>query len=170
MHTGSALMNASTDRPCLAAYPAERRAPASRARKSRRSLCPNPSNRQCSQRPSIRSVRRISASSRHITTDARWFSFDVDGRDTDYVELAEAARPWAKREPWLPPPGRLEPAAGTFDDELMTRVDHPALVPVADDHRPRRVTAMHNKTLRCRFSQQVDAILFVPEVTPIAGP
>lgn len=187
---------------------------------------------------------------------AQWFSFDADGRDTDYIELAEAATTYeelrpamARREqimhkkvarvvddnpgekvallgaaqhlledetkvsntgvgagpgggsvrsighyvanelssdvpvlsfwflhgsgtsanPWLPPPGRLEPVAGTFDAELLERVRRPCLVPVSDDHQPRTVTAMHNQALRCCFSEQVDAIVFVPEVSPISG-
>lgn len=186
---------------------------------------------------------------------ARWFSFDADGRDTDYVELAEAATTYeelrpamARREqimhekvarvlednpgekiallaaaqhllkddttvsdagvgagpgggsvrsighyvahelapdlrvlsfwflhgrgttvnPWLPPPGRLEPVAGTFDAELLERVRRPCLVPVHEDRQLRTVTAMHNQALRCRFSEQVDAIVFVPEVSPIS--
>lgn len=70
--------------------------------------------------------------------------------------------------PWLPPPGRLEPVAGTFDAELLERVRRPCLVPVHEDHQPRIVTAMHNQALQCRFSEQVDAIVFVPEVSPIS--
>ena len=66
--------------------------------------------------------------------------------------------------PWLPPPGRLEPAAGTFDAELLARVGRPCLVPVGDDHHRRAVTAMNNTVLYCRFSEQVDAIVFAPAV------
>lgn len=189
-----------------------------------------------------------------VVPGARWFSFDADGRDTDYVELAEAATTYeelrpamARREqimhakvarvlrddpgekvallaaaqhllkddgavsqpgvgagpgggsvhsighhvahelspdrpvlsfwflhgrgttanPWLPPPGRLEPVAGTVDAELLARVGRPCLVPVYDDDEPRTVTAMHNQVLHCRFRDQVDAIVFVPEVSPI---
>ena len=64
MHTDAAAIDASKDRPCLTTGPAERRPSVSRARPLRRRLCPNPSNRQCSQRPLIRSVRRNSLSSR----------------------------------------------------------------------------------------------------------
>lgn len=188
--------------------------------------------------------------------DARWFSFDADGRDTDYVELAEAATTYeelrpamARREqimhdkvaqilrdnpsekvallaaaqhllkddftvsqpavgagpgggaarsighyvthelspdqpvlsfwflhgrgttanPWLPRPGRLEPVAGTFDAELLERVGRPCVVPVFDDHESRTITGMHNQVLDCRFSEQADAIVFVPHVSPITG-
>ncbi|MCB1001776.1 MAG: erythromycin esterase family protein [Acidimicrobiales bacterium] len=191
-----------------------------------------------------------------VVPGARWFSFDADGRDTDYVELAEGATTYeelrpamARREqimhekvaralednpgekvallaaaqhllkddttvsaagvgagpgggtvpsighhvahelspdvpvlsvwflhgsgtsanPWLPPPGRLEPVSGTVDAELLARVRRPCLVPVFDDHQQRTVTAMHNHILRCRFSEQVDAIVFAPEVSPISG-
>jgi erythromycin esterase-like protein len=69
--------------------------------------------------------------------------------------------------PWLPPPGRLRPGRGTFDAELLERVGRPCLVPVSDDHEVRAVTQMHNTVLRCRFDEQVDAIVFVPEVHPI---
>lgn len=189
-----------------------------------------------------------------VVPGARWFSFDADARDEDYVELAEAAstidelRPaMARREqimhakvarvledrpgdkvallaaaqhllkddttvsqphvgagpgggsvasighhvvhelsrgtpvlsfwilhgrgttanPWLPPHRQLEPMPGSVEAELLTQVRHPCLVPVHDDDRRRTVTAMHNQPLHCRFSQQVDAIVFVPEVSPI---
>ena len=64
VHTAQAPMNASKDDPCLALGPAERRAPASHSRQRRRHRHPNPSNRLLLQRPSIRSVRRNSLSSR----------------------------------------------------------------------------------------------------------
>jgi erythromycin esterase-like protein len=197
---------------------------------------------------------RFHATLRRLVPDAHWFSFDADGRDTDYVALAESATSYeelrpamARREqimhekvarvlrdnpgekvallaaaqhllkddfavsqpevgagpggeqersighhtahelspdapvlsfwflhgagtsanPWLPPPGRLHPAAGTFDAELLARVGRACLVPVGDDHHRRSVTAMHNQVLHCRFADQVDAIVFAPEVTPI---
>jgi hypothetical protein len=71
--------------------------------------------------------------------------------------------------PWLPPPGRLEPQAGTFDAELLARVGRPCLVPVGDDHHRRSITGMHNQVLQCRLDSQVDAIVFAPEVRPLAG-
>jgi hypothetical protein len=71
--------------------------------------------------------------------------------------------------PWLPPPGRLEPAAGTFDAELLARVGRPCLVPVGDDHHRRSVTAMNNTVLHCRFAEQVDAVVFAPFVTPLGS-
>jgi hypothetical protein len=194
---------------------------------------------------------------RRAVPDARWFSFDADARDTDYVELASAAATYealqpamARREeimqekvarvlhehpddkvvllaaaqhllkdddrvhpragtsgpgggvvhsighhvaheladapvlslwflhgegtsanPWLPPPGHLEPQAGTFDAELLARHgDGPCLVRVAEDHHRRSVTAMHNTVLQCRFAEQVDAIVFAPRVTPLGEP
>jgi hypothetical protein len=70
--------------------------------------------------------------------------------------------------PWLPEGGRLAPQAGTFDAELLERVGRPCLVPVGDDHQRRSVTAMHNTVIRCRFDEQVDAIVFAPRVTPLA--
>ena len=69
--------------------------------------------------------------------------------------------------PWLPPPGRLKPAPGTFDEELLARFDRPVLVPVGDDDGLRAVTQMHNIVLHCRFAEQVDAIVFAPEVHPL---
>jgi hypothetical protein len=71
--------------------------------------------------------------------------------------------------PWLPPPGRVEPSAGTFDAELLARVGAPCLVRVAEDHHRRTVTAMHNTVLHCRFAEQVDAVVFAPAVTPLRG-
>ena len=192
---------------------------------------------------------------RRVVPDAQWFSFDADARDTDYVELAEAATTYealrpamALRErimhakvarvldahpgekvaliaaaqhllkaddavrapgvgagpggdtehsighhtahvltdqpvlsfwflhgegtsanPWLPPPARLEPAAGTFDAELLARVGRPCLVPVGDDRHRRSVTGMHNQVVHCRLAEQVDAIVFAPEVRPLHG-
>lgn len=70
--------------------------------------------------------------------------------------------------PWLPPPGRLEPVAASVDAELLARVGRPCLVPVHDDLQLRTVTAMHGQPLRCRLGEQVDAIVFVPEVSPIS--
>jgi hypothetical protein len=67
--------------------------------------------------------------------------------------------------PWLPPPGRLAPAAGTFDAELLARVGAPCLVPVGDDHHRRSITQMHNAVLHTRLDTQVDAIVFAPRVT-----
>jgi len=69
--------------------------------------------------------------------------------------------------PWLAPPGRLTPAPRTFDAELLADVGRPCLVPVGDDRRRRSVTQMHNRVLECDFATQVDAIVFVPRVTPL---
>lgn len=191
---------------------------------------------------------------RRLVPGGRWFGFDADSRDHDYVELAEAAstidelRPaMARREqimhskvarvveehpgekvallaaaqhllkddsavsqpgvgagpgggsvasighhvthelsagtpvlsfwllhgrgttanPWLPPPGLLEPVPDSVDAELLAHVGRPCLVPVGDDDRRRTVTAMHNQPMRCRLDQQVDAIVFLPEVSPL---
>ena len=68
---------------------------------------------------------------------------------------------------YLPPPGRLESAAGTFNAELLARVGQPCLVPVGDDHHRRSITQMHNQVLHCRLDEQVDAIVFAPSVTPL---
>ena len=71
--------------------------------------------------------------------------------------------------PWLPPPGRLEPAPGSLDAELMATVGVPCLVPVGSDNESRLVTAMHNQPMQCRLAQQVDAIIFIPHVSPLEG-
>lgn len=188
--------------------------------------------------------------------EARWFSFDADGRDTDYVDLAESATTYAElapamalRErimhrkvarvldahpgekvallaaaqhllkdddavcsavgeagpggdsarsighhvthertpdqpvlslwilhgrghsanPWIPAPGALAPQRGTVDAALLRRVGRPCLLPVRAERRARKVTAMHNQVLECRLADQVDAILFVPTVTPLSA-
>ena len=75
----------------------------------------------------------------------------------------------ATANPWLPPPATLEPLPDSVEGELLERVGRRCLVPVYDDHQLRTVTAMHNQPLRCRFSQQVDALVFVPEVSPLAN-
>jgi hypothetical protein len=73
--------------------------------------------------------------------------------------------------PWLPPPARLEPQAGTFDAELLARHgDGPCLVRVAEDRHRRAVTAMHDTVLQCRLAEQVDAIVFAPSVSPLGVP
>lgn len=69
--------------------------------------------------------------------------------------------------PWLPPPGRVQPQPGTFDAELLRRFQRPCLVPVGGDHDRRSVTQMHNAVLDCRFDTQVDAIVFAPKVSPL---
>lgn len=200
--------------------------------------------------------RRFLESVRRVAPDVRWFGFDADSRNTDYLALANAAdtyealRPaMARREqimhakvadamaanpgakvalmagsthllkddakartdgigagpggdtehsighhvaheltghpvlslwllhgegtsanPWLPPPGRLTPQAGTFDAELLARRDTPCLVRVDGDHHRRAVTQMHNTVLQCRFADQVDAIVFAPRVSPLVAP
>lgn len=72
--------------------------------------------------------------------------------------------------PWLPPPARLRPAPGTVDDDLLARSAGPCLVRVADDRERRTVTQMHNLVLHCRFAEQVDAIVFTPQVSPLPAP
>jgi hypothetical protein len=198
--------------------------------------------------------RAFHAAIKEVAPDVTWFSFDADGRDTEYVELASAAETYdalqpalALRErimhdkvaramadspdakvallaaaqhllkdddrvqpragtsgpgggtvhsvghhvaheltdgpvlsfwllhgegtsanPWLPAPARLAPLAGTFDAELLARHGSgPCLVRVAEDHHRRSVTAMHNTVLQCRFAEQVDAIVFAPNVSPL---
>jgi hypothetical protein len=71
--------------------------------------------------------------------------------------------------PWLPPPGRLQPQAGTFDAELLARVGRPCLVRVDGDHHRRSVTQMHNLVLHCRFDTEVDAIVFAPTVSTLGA-
>jgi erythromycin esterase-like protein len=70
--------------------------------------------------------------------------------------------------PWLEPPGRLLPAAGTLDAELAQRWDTPCFLSTSDDNAERDVTQMHNMVMTCRLADQVDGVVFVPRVTPIA--
>jgi hypothetical protein len=72
--------------------------------------------------------------------------------------------------PWLPSPGELTPGDETFDAELLERWDRPCLLVVGDDRAERRITQMHNAVMRCRLGDQVDAIVFAPEVTPLRTP
>ena len=70
--------------------------------------------------------------------------------------------------PYLPAPGALQPAPGTLNAEMLEQVDAPCFMRVAaDDKRVRSATQMHNAVLRCRLAAQVDAIVFVPHVTPL---
>jgi erythromycin esterase-like protein len=69
--------------------------------------------------------------------------------------------------PWLTAPGELSPQPGTLDAEFAQRWDRPCLVRVDDDDAERRVTQMHNQVMTCRLSEQVDAVVFAPEVSPI---
>jgi erythromycin esterase-like protein len=69
--------------------------------------------------------------------------------------------------PWLPPPGELTPARRTLDADLLARVDRPVLLRVDDDTERRHITQMHNLRMSCRLSDQVDAIVFAPHVTPL---
>jgi inorganic pyrophosphatase len=73
--------------------------------------------------------------------------------------------------PWLPPPGELAAAAGTVDASLASQHDEPVVV-VVDRHdtERRRVTQMHNLVMTCALAEQVDALVFVPEVTPLRTP
>lgn len=71
--------------------------------------------------------------------------------------------------PYLPAPGRLAPAAGTVNAELLEDVGHPCLLRVDDDREWRSITQMHNAVLRCRLAEQVDAIVFAPVVTPLGA-
>jgi hypothetical protein len=70
--------------------------------------------------------------------------------------------------PYLPAPGALQPALGTLNAELLEQGDEPCFMRVdAEDTRERSVTQMHNAVLTCRLAAQVDAIVFVPHVTPL---
>ena len=73
--------------------------------------------------------------------------------------------------PWLPPPGELVAAEGTVDAELAAQHDQPHLVVIdRRDTERRRVTQMHNLVLTCALAEQVDALVFVPEVSPLRTP
>jgi hypothetical protein len=72
--------------------------------------------------------------------------------------------------PYLPPPGALRPNKGTLNEALLREFDEPTLLLVEpDDDARRTVTHMHNLDLRCRLNEQVDAILWVPHVTPLVA-
>jgi len=73
----------------------------------------------------------------------------------------------ASANPWLPPPGRLHPAPGTVDEQLLATHEQPCIVPAPRDGARRSVTQMHNLVLECDLSRQVDAIVFAPHVTPL---
>lgn len=71
--------------------------------------------------------------------------------------------------PWLPPPGKLEPQPETVDAGLATRHDEPVLLTGSFGNDRARVTQMHNMVMTCRLDEQVDAIVFAPRVTPLRG-
>jgi erythromycin esterase-like protein len=73
----------------------------------------------------------------------------------------------ATANPWLPAPGALAPGEGTLDAELAAGWEQPCFVPVAGDCQPRRITQMHNMVMTCRLADQVDALVFAPQVTPV---
>ncbi|HYD09919.1 MAG TPA: hypothetical protein VEA78_07440, partial [Acidimicrobiales bacterium] len=73
--------------------------------------------------------------------------------------------------PWLPPPGELRAAPGTVNAELAAAHDAPTFLPVdRTDAGRRRVTQMHDLVLTCSLPEQVDGIVFVPEVSPLREP
>lgn len=69
--------------------------------------------------------------------------------------------------PWLPPPGTLAPQPDTLDEALLREWTQPCLMTVEPEAEPQRVTQMHNQVMTCRLSDQVDAIIFAPTVTPL---
>ncbi|HYD09802.1 MAG TPA: hypothetical protein VEA78_06840 [Acidimicrobiales bacterium] len=70
--------------------------------------------------------------------------------------------------PWLADTdGRLVVPPESVNAELAAIADgRPQLVVVEDEHTERTVAGMHGLTMTCRLSEQVDAIVFAPEVTP----
>lgn len=69
--------------------------------------------------------------------------------------------------PYLPPPGELVAGHDTINAALGSRWDRPCLLRVSEDTQPRTVAGMHNLTMTCRPTDQVDAIVFCPTVTPV---
>lgn len=67
--------------------------------------------------------------------------------------------------PWV---SELQPQPGTLNAELAMRYDEPVLV-LPESDTSMRITQMHNIVLECNLHEQVDAIVFVPEVTPLIG-
>jgi len=67
--------------------------------------------------------------------------------------------------PWVTD---LRPQPGTLNEELARRYDEPVLV-IPETTEPTRVTQMHNLVMECDLREQVDAIVFVPTVTPLRG-
>jgi hypothetical protein len=65
--------------------------------------------------------------------------------------------------PWV---AELAPQPGTLNAELATRYDEPVLV-LPESEGSTRITQMHNLVLECNLREQVDAIVFVPRVTPL---
>ena len=65
--------------------------------------------------------------------------------------------------PWA---SELRPQPGTLNEELARRYDEPVLV-LPETHGATRLTQMHNLVLECDLREQVDAIVFVPHVTPL---
>jgi erythromycin esterase-like protein len=67
--------------------------------------------------------------------------------------------------PWVTD---LRPQPGTLNAELAERYDEPALV-IPEQDESVRITQMHNLVMTCNLREQVDAIVFVPTVTPLRG-
>jgi len=65
--------------------------------------------------------------------------------------------------PWV---SDLRPRPGTLNAALAERYDEPVLV-IPESDGPTAVTQMHNLVLECDLREQVDAIVFVPNVTPL---
>ncbi len=69
----------------------------------------------------------------------------------------ETSSPWASE---------LTPQPGTLNAELAARYDEPVLV-LPEGAKQTRITQMHNLVMTCDLSEQVDAIVFVPHVSPL---
>ena len=94
----------------------------------------------------------------------------VDGPD-DVLSIWMLHGRGRTANPWLPPPGDLRAAPGTVDAELARDHAEPVVVVVDPDDRARRtVTQMHNLVMTCALGEQVDALVFLPEVTPLREP
>jgi hypothetical protein len=69
--------------------------------------------------------------------------------------------------PWLPPPGTLDVAAGTVNAELAARWSRPCLALPTDTTDRAEVAQMHNLVMTCRLADEVDEVVFCPQVTPV---
>jgi erythromycin esterase-like protein len=73
--------------------------------------------------------------------------------------------------PYLPTERKLRAARGTLDHALAKGWSTPALVPVSVPDPPPSipvdVTQMHNHVVACDLAAQVDAVVFVPVVSPL---
>lgn len=69
--------------------------------------------------------------------------------------------------PYLAPSGQLVVPNDTVNADLARRWSTPCLARVGPDREPVGVAQMNNLVMTCRLGDQVDAVVFCPEVTAI---